>query len=33
VSKIEAENALMSAEEFVKIMLKLVQKRESPTGV
>ncbi|GAH45412.1 unnamed protein product [marine sediment metagenome] len=29
VSKTEAENALMSAEEFVKIVLKLVQK-ENP---
>jgi len=29
VSKIEAENALKTAEEFVKIVLKLVQK-ENP---
>ena len=32
VSKIEAENALMSAEEFVKIVLKLVQKENPQLG-
>ncbi len=33
VSKTEAENALMSAEEFVKIVLKLVQKENPQLGL